>query len=95
MQAINQIIAKAIMDEEFREEFLQDPIKASEPFHLNPEEIAQLRTVELSELAQVNVELEERLSKSFINLPAIESNSAEHTSHGSNSSHSSTSHSSW
>ncbi len=71
MKKINDVISKAIMDENFRREFLQDPIKATEGFGLSQEEIAKLSEIDLSELNQVNAELEERLSKSFINLPSL------------------------
>lgn len=96
MKKLNEVITKALVNEDFRKEFLSDPMKASEGFNLTETELAQLRSVDLSELSQVNTELEERLSKSFINLPNLDANSdGEHTSHSSGSNHNSTSHSSW
>lgn len=96
MNKMNEIISKVIVDTNFRTEFLNDPIKATEKFDLSDNEQAQLRAIDLNELTQVNTELEERLSKSFINLPSIDKGEdAEHTSHGSGSAHNSTSHSSW
>lgn len=93
MKKLNEIITKAIMDEDFRKEFLTNPVKASEGFGLSDEEIAELQNVDLSELEQVNAELEERLSKSFINLPELgEDEAADHRSY---STHGSASYGDW
>lgn len=101
MKKLNDVITKAVMDEDFRKEFLSNPEKAAEGFGLSAEEIAELHAIDLSELTQVNAELEERLSKSFINLPTIDDPDGNkgargHSSHSSGSAgHNSTSHSSW
>lgn len=72
MNKLNEVISKAIMDEDFRKSFLSDPMNAVEGFNLSEEEIAELKSIDLTELEQVNNEMEERLSKSFINLPDVD-----------------------
>lgn len=82
MKEINLLITKAVMDEDFRSEFLKNPIKLAEEYGLSKNEIAHLSNIDFSELEQINIELEERLSKSFIELPNLGNDlSRAHTSH--------------
>lgn len=96
---LNEVITKAVIDEDFRKIFLSNPEMATEKYNLSEEEVAQLRLIDMFELAQVNTELEERLSKTFINLPTIEYNSRAYTSYSNvpnkGSSHTDVIHSSW
>lgn len=105
MSQINEIITRVVADDEFKNEFLADPMKATEAYELTVADVANLRAIDIVELSLVNQELEERLSKSFINLPtyslaAINSHGnhskTTHANHGShNKTHTSAAHGSW
>lgn len=71
MSKLNTIISRVVTDEQFRSSFLTDPVKACEGYDLSDAEIAELKSINLVEISAVNAELEERLSKSFINLPQL------------------------
>ena len=79
------IIAKAMTDENFLNEFLSDPLKATEGFDLSDEEIAALQTVDHEELVKIGEELGERISKGYIDLQLLDAiaghSSTQHTSH--------------
>ncbi len=87
MSKMNEIISKVVTDEEFRSEFLADPVKATESMNLTKEEIAELKSIDLSEITAINQELEDRISKSFVGAPieaeAEAGHSSEHSSHSS------------
>ena len=102
MSSINEVVSKIVADEEFGKQFFNDPSKAIEGFDLSEAEKAQLVNVDVQELVNLSNELEDRLSKSFINLPTFTENDANKThssTHGSHSNdHSNThksGHSSW
>lgn len=76
-----------VMDDELRNRFLADPEEVSGEFDLTQEEIAELKKIDFSELEIVDNELEERLSKSFINLPDFSDEGDFHSSHSSHGSH--------
>lgn len=100
MNRLNEFIAKVIADEELRKQFFMDPARAAEGYNLSDVESAQLHAMDISELSEINTNLEERLSKSFIELPSIDNvNDSDHTSHSNgpngHATHTSVSHSSW
>ena len=81
MSKMNNFIAKLIMDEDLRNRFLDNPEEITSEFDLTEEEMAELKKIDFSELEAVDNELEERLSKSFINLPEFSDEEDFHSSH--------------
>ncbi len=68
---LSKIISRIIADESFRNDFLADAIKATEKYSLTEEEAAELKAIDIAELTSMSSTLEERISKSFVNLPDI------------------------
>lgn len=81
------------MDEEFRKEFLNNPVEIAKSFNLSETELQELKAIDFSELTAIDNLLEERISKSFINLPQFGddgdyySNHVSHGSHDNDSTH--------
>lgn len=87
MSNLNKLISKAIMDDDFRSEFLKNPIETAKDFNLTEVELLELRKVDFTELEAVDNQLEERISKSFLNLPELGDEGDYHSSHGAHGSH--------
>jgi hypothetical protein len=85
--SFQDLIARAMTDESFLNEFLQDPVKAAADYNLSEEEIAALNAVDRESLEQIGDELGERISKGYLDLSLVDAL----TSHS--STHSSVSHS--
>ncbi len=83
------IIARAMTDENFLNEFLSDPVKATSDYELSDEEVAALKAIDHEELTQIGDELGERISKGYIDLEMLDMigghDSTTHTSHTSHS----------
>jgi hypothetical protein len=65
------IIARAMTDDDFLNEFLSDPIKAAADYNLSEDEIAALSTIDKEELEQVGQELGERISKGYLDFSML------------------------
>jgi len=67
-QAFEQLISRALSDEGFRAQLIEDPEKAARGMGLTltPYELAALRTLDPNELASLIEELDERVSKAGI-----------------------------
>ena len=68
LETVQEIIRKAITDEEYRELMFSDPDKALEGFDLTDEEAAELREMEREQFDAVKGELEERVSRAGFGL---------------------------
>jgi len=68
------IVARAMTDDDFLNEFLSDPLKAAADYDLSQEEIAALSTIDKEELVQVGQELGERISKGYLDLSLLSIN---------------------
>ncbi|MGE5342491.1 MAG: Os1348 family NHLP clan protein [Candidatus Omnitrophota bacterium] len=66
-----EIIGRAMTDEDFLNEFLSDPVKASSDYNLSEEEKTALKAINCEELSKIGTELTERISKSFIDLSTL------------------------
>lgn len=62
-ETVQEIIVKAVTDEDFRELLFSDPDKALGDFELTDEEAAGLRAMEREKFDAVAGELEERVSR--------------------------------
>ena len=81
------IIARAMTDDDFLNEFLSDPIKAAADYNLTEDEIAALSTIDKEELAQVGQELGERISKGYLDFTMLNINGIGLEDPGHNSTH--------
>lgn len=88
MSNFKDIIARAMTDDDFLNEFLSDPIKAAADYNLSEDEIAALSTIDKEELAQVGQELGERISKGYLDFSMLSLIGPEEPGH--NSSHTNT-----
>lgn len=87
MSNLNQLVARLITDEELRKRLMANPALEIENLNLSEAEAAALNKMDFAELAQIHMVLEERLSKSFIQLPdIIQDNNPWHTSHSNSTS---------
>lgn len=87
MKNINKLISQAIMDDEFRTRLLKNPMDVGKEFNLTEEELAELQKIDFTELTAIDNQLEERISKTFINLPEFSDEGDYHSSHGAHGSH--------
>lgn len=62
-EAVQEIITKAVTDEEFRNLLLSDPEKALEGYELADEETIALKALEREEFEAAASELDERVSR--------------------------------
>ena len=62
-ETVQEIIIKAVEDEDYRELLLSDPDKVLEGFDLSDEEVSSLKAVERDQFDEVAGELEERVSR--------------------------------
>ena len=62
-ETVQEIIIKAVTDEEFRELLFSDPDKALGGFELTDEETSSLKALERDEFDAVAGELDDRLSR--------------------------------
>jgi hypothetical protein len=60
---VQEIITKAVTDEEYRDLLLSDPEKALEGYELTDEETASLKALERDEFEAAAGELDERVSR--------------------------------
>ena len=77
------IVSRAMTDEDFLNEFLSDPMKATADYNLSKEEASALNAINREELAQIGDELGERISKGYIDLSMLDM-IAEHQSQHTN-----------
>jgi len=70
-KGFKDIVARAMTDDDFLNEFLSDPLKASNDYDLSKEEIAALNTIDKGELAKVGEELGERISKGYLDFTML------------------------
>jgi hypothetical protein len=67
-QALEQLIGRALSDEGFRAQLIEDPEKAARGLGLTltPYELAALRTMDVNKLASLIQDLDERISKTSL-----------------------------
>ncbi len=70
-KTFKDIVARAMTDDDFLNEFLSDPLKATADYNLTQDEIAALNTIDKGELAQIGEELGERISKGYIDFSLL------------------------
>jgi len=78
------IVARAMTDEEFLGELLKDPVKATAVYDLSKEEVEALNAIDQESLAQIGDELGERISKGYLDLQVMDmlaTHSSHHSSH--------------
>ena len=62
-EAVEQILGKATLDQNFREALFSDPTTTLEGFDLTEEELAGLKSLDAETLASAAGSLDERISK--------------------------------
>lgn len=65
------IVARAMTDEDFLNEFLTDTLKATSDYNLSQDEVAALHCIDRNELHQIGEELGERISKGYLDLSLL------------------------
>ena len=70
-KSFKDIVARAMTDDNFLNEFLSDPLKATADYNLSEDEIAALNSIDKRELTQVGQELGERISKGYLDLTIL------------------------
>ena len=71
MEEINQVICRAVLDQEFRELLFSDLDTALEDYDLSDEERVGLRNIEREKFDDIASALEERMSRAGIGLQAL------------------------
>ncbi len=62
-EAVQNLIGRAVMDEEFRKLLFSDPEKALEGYDLTPQEKKLLRSLDPEEVSDFAGKLDERITK--------------------------------
>ena len=86
MSDFNKVISDLVTHDEIRKSFLKKPDQLLKNYDLTEKDVAQLKSINIEEISVIDQELEERMSKTFVdtvhfwNLDA-EENNGDHSSH--------------